>query len=149
MGECWLQEHAYTAGAGETRFLEKKVHFEKRVDVGPHVLLDKERCIQCTRCIRFCDEVTGTSELALVARGNHTEVDIFPGRPLDNAYSGNVVDICPVGRPDAEGISLQVPPVVSQNSGFGVPRLRPWLQHQSLASGSGHLPASRPGTTMM
>jgi NADH-quinone oxidoreductase subunit G len=97
VGECWLQEHAYSAGMGVTRFREEKVHFDKRVDVGPHVLLDKERCIQCTRCIRFCDEVTGTSELALVARGNHTEVDIFPGKPLDNAYSGNVVDICPVG----------------------------------------------------
>jgi NADH-quinone oxidoreductase subunit G len=97
VGECWLQEHAYTAGAGVTRFREEKVHFAKRVDVGPHVLLDKERCIQCTRCIRFCDEVTGTSELALVARGNRTEIDIFPGKPLDNAYSGNVVDICPVG----------------------------------------------------
>ncbi len=97
VGECWLQEHAYTSGMGETRFREEKVHLDKRVDIGPHVLLDKERCIQCTRCIRFCDEVTGTSELALVARGNHTEVDIFPGRPLDNPYSGNVVDICPVG----------------------------------------------------
>jgi NADH-quinone oxidoreductase subunit G len=97
VGECWLQEHAFTAGRGETRFREQKNHFDKRVDVGPHVLLDKERCIQCTRCIRFCDEVTGTSELALFSRGSHTEVDIFPGRPLDNPYSGNVVDICPVG----------------------------------------------------
>jgi NADH-quinone oxidoreductase subunit G len=97
VGECWLQEHAYTAGPGETRFRESKLHFDKRADIGPHVLLDKERCIQCTRCIRFCDEVTGTSELALLARGNRTEVDIFPGRPLDNPYSGNVVDLCPVG----------------------------------------------------
>ena len=53
VGECWLQEHAYTSGAGKTRFREEKVHFDKRVDIGPHVLLDKERCIQCTRCIRF------------------------------------------------------------------------------------------------
>ena len=97
VGECWLQEHAFTAGPGRTRFVEDKVHFDKRVDVGPHVLLDKERCIKCTRCIRFCDEVTGTSELALFARSDHTEVDIFPGQPLDNPYSGNVVDICPVG----------------------------------------------------
>ena len=97
VGECWLQEHAYTSGQGVTRFREEKVHFDKRVDVGPHVLLDKERCIQCTRCIRFCDEVTGTSELGLFSRTDHTEVDIFPGRPLDNPYSGNVVDICPVG----------------------------------------------------
>jgi NADH-quinone oxidoreductase subunit G len=97
VGECWLQEHAFTAGPGQTRFRENKVHFDKRVDIGPHVLLDKERCIKCTRCIRFCDEVTRTSELALFARSDHTEVDIFPGRPLDNPYSGNVVDICPVG----------------------------------------------------
>ncbi len=97
VGECWLQEHAFTAGPGVTRFRENKEHFDKRVDVGPHVLLDKERCIQCTRCIRFCDEVTGTSELALFSRSDRMEVDIFPGRPLDNPYSGNVVDICPVG----------------------------------------------------
>jgi NADH-quinone oxidoreductase subunit G len=97
VGECWLQEHAYTAGAGVTRFREEKLRFDKRVDIGPDVLLDKERCIQCTRCIRFCDEVTGTAELALISRGNRTEIDIFPGRPLDNPYSGNVVDICPVG----------------------------------------------------
>jgi NADH-quinone oxidoreductase subunit G len=97
VGECWLQEHAFTAGPGQTRYREEKVHMDKRVDIGPHVLLDKERCIQCTRCIRFCDEITHTSELALFSRTNHTEVDIFPGRPLDNAYSGNVVDICPVG----------------------------------------------------
>ncbi|MFQ5719221.1 MAG: 2Fe-2S iron-sulfur cluster-binding protein [Acidobacteriota bacterium] len=97
VGECWLQEHAFTSGPGKTRFREEKTHFDKHVDIGPHVVLDKERCIQCTRCIRFCDEVTGTSELALFARNDRSEIDIFPGRPLDNAYSGNVVDICPVG----------------------------------------------------
>ncbi|MFQ5767458.1 MAG: 2Fe-2S iron-sulfur cluster-binding protein [Acidobacteriota bacterium] len=97
VGECWLQEHAFARGPGRTRFREEKVHLAKRVDVGPHVLLDRERCIQCTRCIRFCDEISRSSELALFSRSDRSEIGIFPGRPLANPYSGNVVDICPVG----------------------------------------------------
>ena len=61
------------------------------------VVYDWERCIKCTRCIRFCDEVTKTGELGMFLRGGHEEIGTFPGRPLDNPYSGNVVDICPVG----------------------------------------------------
>ena len=96
-GECQLQEYAYTYGSGQSRFEFEKVHAPKRVDIGPHVVFDAERCIKCTRCIRFCSEISKTSELTLVERGVHTKVDTFPGRALDNPYSVCTVDICPVG----------------------------------------------------
>ena len=96
-GECKLQDYSYKLGAPTTRFVEEKEHGPKRRELGPHVVFDWERCIKCTRCIRFCDEVSGTSELDMFLRGVHEEIGVFPGRPLDNPYSGNVVDICPVG----------------------------------------------------
>jgi NADH-quinone oxidoreductase subunit G len=84
-------------GQGYSRFVEEKTHGPKKRRLGPHVVFDWERCIKCTRCIRFTDEVTGTGELDMFLRGVREEIGVFPGRPLDNAYSGNVVDICPVG----------------------------------------------------
>jgi NADH-quinone oxidoreductase subunit G len=96
-GECRLQEYAVEHGTGRSRFVEDKIVLNKDVDIGPHVLLDQERCIHCSRCIRFCDEVSKTSELAFFQRGEKTVIGIYPGKRLDNAYSGNVVDLCPVG----------------------------------------------------
>ena len=96
-GECRLQEYAFEHGRGASRFVEDKLVLDKAVDLGPHIVLDQERCIQCSRCIRFCDEVTKTSELAFFRRGERTVIGVAPGRPLDNLYSGNVADICPVG----------------------------------------------------
>jgi NADH-quinone oxidoreductase subunit G len=96
-GECRLQEHAVDHGTGVSRYTEQKNHNRKAVDIGEHVLLDQERCIQCSRCIRFCDEITQTGELAFFRRGERSMIGIWPGKRLDNAYSGNVVDICPVG----------------------------------------------------
>ena len=96
-GECRLQEYSYQHGAPTTRFREEKEHGPKRRELGPHVLFDWERCIKCTRCIRFCEEVPKTGELGMFLRGVREEIGVFPGRPLDNPYSGNVVDLCPVG----------------------------------------------------
>ncbi len=96
-GECRLQDYAVEHGTGVSRFLEPKLTLSKAVDLGPHVMLDQERCIQCSRCIRFCDEVTRTGELGFFQRGDHTVIGTVPGKPLQNAYSGNVVDLCPVG----------------------------------------------------
>jgi NADH-quinone oxidoreductase subunit G len=96
-GECRLQEYAVEHGTGTSRYTEPKLALSKAVDIGPHVMLDQERCIQCSRCIRFCDEVTHTGELGFFERGERSQIGIFPGRRLDNAYSGNVVDLCPVG----------------------------------------------------
>jgi NADH-quinone oxidoreductase subunit G len=96
-GECRLQEYAVEHGTGTSRYTEPKLALAKAVDIGRHVMLDQERCIQCSRCIRFCDEVTHTSELGFFQRGERSQIGIFPGKRLDNAYSGNVVDLCPVG----------------------------------------------------
>src|SRR5262245_4477775 len=96
-GECRLQQYSAEYGTGESRFVEEKIHHEKRYAIGARVTFDGERCIKCTRCIRFCDEVSRTGELGLLERGGHSTIGAFPGRPLDNPYSGNTVDICPVG----------------------------------------------------
>jgi NADH-quinone oxidoreductase subunit G len=97
-GECKLQDYYMDYGVYRSRFpLEAKVHKRKVVDLGPHVVLDQERCILCARCTRFLDEVTKTSELGIFSRGDHCYIDLFPGKTLDNPYSGNVVDVCPVG----------------------------------------------------
>ncbi|MBI3300761.1 MAG: molybdopterin-dependent oxidoreductase [Deltaproteobacteria bacterium] len=97
-GECKLQDYYMDYGAYRSRFpLEAKVEKRKVVDLGPQVILDQERCILCARCTRFLDEVTKTSELGIFARGDHCYIDLFPGKKLDNPYSGNVVDVCPVG----------------------------------------------------
>jgi NADH-quinone oxidoreductase subunit G len=97
-GECKLQDYYMDYDRQESRFaLEDKVHKEKALDIGPLIMLDQERCILCTRCVRFLDEVTKTSELGVFERGNHCAIDLFPGKRLDNLYSGNVADICPVG----------------------------------------------------
>jgi NADH-quinone oxidoreductase subunit G len=77
--------------------IDDKVHKPKAVPIGPHVMLDAERCILCSRCVRFCDTITKTGELGIFNRGDHSELGLFPGTSLDNPYSGNVVDICPVG----------------------------------------------------
>jgi NADH-quinone oxidoreductase subunit G len=96
-GECKLQDYAYKYSIGTSRFQEDKVHKPKRVELGPHVLLDVERCIMCSRCIRFSEEIAHQSALTFTDRGTHVVLTTFPGTQLDNPYSMNVVDICPVG----------------------------------------------------
>ena len=96
-GECWLQDYYMQHDRQESRFDVGKVHERKRTIFGPNVVFDGERCIKCTRCVRFCQEITKTDELAVVNRGDHSTIDLFPGQILDNPLSANVVDICPVG----------------------------------------------------
>jgi NADH-quinone oxidoreductase subunit G len=96
-GECKLQDYAYKHSIGYSRFEENKVHKPKRVELGPNVLLDVERCIMCSRCVRFCDEVAEKPQLTFTNRGDHVELTTFPGEQLDNPYSMNTIDICPVG----------------------------------------------------
>lgn len=97
-GECGLQDQYMNYGLYESE-VEKadKVHKAKAQVIGPHVILDKERCVLCSRCVRFCDTVTGTSELGIFQRGDRAEIGIAPGKELSNPYSVNTVDICPVG----------------------------------------------------
>jgi NADH-quinone oxidoreductase subunit G len=96
-GECRLQEFSVEYGKGESRFLEEKVKKPKRVDIGPRIVLDDERCIMCSRCVRFMQEIAKDDVLGFVNRGGHTTLTVYPGRLLDNNYSLNTVDICPVG----------------------------------------------------
>jgi NADH-quinone oxidoreductase subunit G len=96
-GECPLQDQTLTHGSGETRFVEEKRHFVKPIEIGELVLLDRERCIQCARCTRFSSEVSGDTEIAFAGRGDLIEVAPSPTVPFDSVFSGNVVQICPVG----------------------------------------------------
>ena len=97
-GECGLQEYYMLHGLYLSRLAENKVKKTKKAfSIGPHVMLDQERCILCGRCVRFCAEISKSFELGIFERGDRSEIDIFENRQLDNPYSGNVVDICPVG----------------------------------------------------
>ncbi len=96
-GECPLQDQTLVHGSGETRFVEEKRHFVKPIEIGPLVLLDRERCIQCSRCTRFAAEVAGDAQIDFAGRGDLIEVAPSPNQPFDSVFSGNTVQICPVG----------------------------------------------------
>jgi len=96
-GECPLQDYTLRYGPGASRTLEDKIHRDKHRVIGPHIVFDAERCILCTRCVRFCRDIVGTGELGVGYRADRAEIILFPGKELDNAYSGNVIDLCPVG----------------------------------------------------
>ena len=96
-GECPLQDQTMAYGPGESRFVEEKRHFEKPIPISELVLLDRERCIQCARCTRFSEEISGDPLLVFQERGNRTQVLTFPDEPFASYFSGNTVEICPVG----------------------------------------------------
>lgn len=95
-GECYLQDYTESGGPATSRMVEEKYKNPKK-DIGPHTLLYQDRCVLCSRCVRFTDEIAGTGELKVINRGSRGEIDVFPGAPLENALQGNVVDLCPVG----------------------------------------------------
>jgi NADH-quinone oxidoreductase subunit G len=96
-GECPLQDQTLAYGPGESRFIEEKRHFEKPIPISDLVLLDRERCIQCARCTRFAAEVAGEAQIDFAGRGENVEVATFPTEPFSSYFSGNTVQICPVG----------------------------------------------------
>jgi NADH-quinone oxidoreductase subunit G len=96
-GECPLQDQTLAYGPGESRFIEEKRHFEKPIAISDLVLLDRERCIQCARCTRFAAEVAGEAQIDFAGRGEAVEVATFPSEPFSSYFSGNTVQICPVG----------------------------------------------------
>src|SRR6478752_2174827 len=96
-GECPLQDQTLAFGPGESRFVEEKRHFEKPIPLSDLVLLDRERCIQCGRCTRFADEIAGDPLIDFVDRGDRMQVLNFAEQPFDSYFSGNTVQICPVG----------------------------------------------------
>ncbi|MFO0977882.1 MAG: molybdopterin-dependent oxidoreductase [Planctomycetaceae bacterium] len=96
-GECYLQDYSFDYGRGYSRLNEPKNIKPDKTYIGDQITLFTDRCIMCTRCVRFTREVTGSAELQVVSRGSHEEIDIFPGHPVNNPLAGNVVDLCPVG----------------------------------------------------
>ena len=96
-GECKLQEYSVDYGQSASRFVEPKVHKPKSVDLGPRIVLDDERCILCTRCIRFTRDIAHDDALGIVNRGSYNTLTAYPGKTFDNNYTLNTVDICPVG----------------------------------------------------
>ena len=106
-GECPLQDQTMAYGPGESRWVEEKRHYEKPIEISPLVLLDRERCILCDRCTRFASEVTDDPLIHFINRGSNTEVNTFPGEPFSSYFSGNTLQICPIGAltgsPSASG----------------------------------------------
>ena len=96
-GECPLQDQAFSHGPGESRYVEEKRHYEKPIPISDLVFLDRERCILCDRCTRFASEVAGDPLISFTSRGNNTQVMTFPDEPFSSYFSGNTVQICPVG----------------------------------------------------
>jgi NADH-quinone oxidoreductase subunit G len=107
-GECKLQEYAYDYGKGVTAFAETKVHKPKAVDLGPRIVLDDERCILCTRCVRFTKDIVGDDKLGIVNRGSYNSIAVHPGTRFDNNYTLNTVDICPVGALTSKDFRFQM-----------------------------------------
>ncbi len=109
-GECPLQDQAFSHGAGESRFVEEKRHYEKPIAISDLVYLDRERCILCDRCTRFADEVAGDPLISFTQRGNNTQVMTFPDEPFASYFSGNTVQICPVGALTAQPYRFKARP---------------------------------------
>jgi NADH-quinone oxidoreductase subunit G len=109
-GECPLQDQTLAYGPGESRFVEEKRHWEKPIPISDLVYLDRERCIQCGRCVRFADEVAGDPLIDFAERGDLTEVATFPDAPYSSYFSGNVVQICPVGALTAKPYRFKARP---------------------------------------
>jgi len=107
-GECQLQEYAFQYGPAQSRFVETKVHKPKQIDLGPRIMLDDERCILCSRCIRFTRDIVGDDALGVVQRGSTSSIATFPGRPFDNNYTLNTVDLCPVGALTSKDFRFQM-----------------------------------------
>jgi NADH-quinone oxidoreductase subunit G len=107
-GECKLQEYSVEYGQSASRFVEPKVHKPKRVELGPRIVLDDERCILCTRCIRFTRDLVGDDALGIVNRGSHNTLTAYPGKVFDNNYTLNTVDICPVGALTSKDFRFQM-----------------------------------------
>ncbi len=96
-GECFLQDYSYKFGRGYSRLKEEKLLRPDKEHIGDQIALFTDRCVMCSRCVRFTREISGTGELEIIHRGDHSEIDIFPGQPCNNKLAGNVVDLCPVG----------------------------------------------------
>ena len=133
-GECKLQDYSYHYGSGDSRMGEVKRRYRYE-DLGAKIVIDKNRCIHCTRCVRFTREISGGGELTVASRGSHLEVTTFTGKSMDqNPFAGNVVDLCPVGALTSRDFRfrkrvwyLKSVPSISRHSALGNPI---WIDHE-------------------
>ncbi len=133
-GECKLQDYSYNYGSGDSRMAEVKRRYRYE-DLGAKIVIDKNRCIHCTRCVRFTREISGGGELTVASRGSHLEVTTFTGKSMDqNPFAGNVVDLCPVGALTSRDFRfkkrvwyLKSVPSISRHSALGNPI---WIDHE-------------------
>ena len=137
-GECPLQDQALAFGPGESRYIEAKRTYPKPLALSPLVGLDRERCVLCARCTRFCDQISGDRFIELFERGAAEQVSIAPGEDFRSPFSGNTIQICPVGRAHGHAVPVRraaVRPLVGRHD---LPSLQRRLQHQAR-----HAPRSR------
>src|ERR1035438_958998 len=133
-GECKLQDYSYNYGSGDSRMGEVKRRYRYE-DLGAKIVIDKNRCIHCTRCVRFTREISGGGELTVAQRGSHLEVTTYTGKSMDqNPFAGNVVDLCPVGALTSRDFRfrkrvwyLKSVPSISRHSALGNPI---WIDHE-------------------
>ena len=123
-GECPLQDQALAFGPGDSRFKEAKRTFRKPIPLSPLVNLDRERCVLCARCTRFCDQISGDRFIELFARGAGERVSIAAGEDFESPFSGNTVQICPVGALTADAVPVRGAPVRPVDRGLRVPPLQ-------------------------
>ena len=129
-GECPLQDQAFSHGPGESRYVESKRHYEKPIPISDLVYLDRERCILCDRCTRFADEVAGDKLIHFISRGNDTQVMTFPDEPFVSYFSGNTVQICPVGALTAKPYRFKARPWDLGAAGVDLHHLLGRLSHR-------------------
>src|SRR5947208_1799549 len=110
-GECPLQDNTFRYGPGASRFTEEKRHKEKALPLGPNIVLDRERCIMCYRCVRFHQELPGDEALAAVDRGAESEIATLDGEPYDSLFAGNTIELCPVGAMTSRQYRFKARPV--------------------------------------
>ena len=116
-GECPLQDISFGWGAGRSRFIEPKRHFKKPLELSPLVAIDRERCILCYRCVRFSQEVAEDHQLVFLERGDHTFVGTHDGRPYVAPFSGNIIELCPVGALTSTAYRFRARPWDIEDSG--------------------------------
>ena len=138
-GECPLQDISFGWGAGRSRFIEPKRHFKKPLELSPLVAIDRERCILCYRCVRFSQEVAEDYQLVFLERGDHTFVGTHDGRPYVAPFSGNIIELCPVGALTSTAYRFRARPVGHRGRGLGLHALPVPVQRRA------HRPRRREG----
>ena len=133
-GECPLQDQTFSYGPGTSRYIEPKRHHVKPIALGPTIALDRERCVLCWRCVRFCAEVAEDKSIVLLDRGDHTMVGTFQEKPYVSNFSGNVIELCPVGALTGRKQRFNFPTLGAPEPAERLSALSHGMQHQRLGA---------------